>query len=98
MNTKQYYVYILFNKRNGTLYVGVTNDLVKRVWQHKNKVAEGFTKRYGVDKLGYYEVFEDINSAITREKQLKGGNRKAKIELIELNNIDWNDLYYDILD
>ena len=98
MNAKQYYVYILFNKRNGTLYVGVTNDLVKRVWQHKNKVVEGFTKQYGVDKLGHYEVFENINSAITREKQLKGGNRKAKIELIELNNPNWNDLYYDILD
>jgi len=98
MNTEQYYVYILFNKRNGTLYVGVTNDLVKRIWQHKNKVVEGFTKQYGVDKLGHYEVFENINSAITREKQLKGGNRKAKIELIELNNPNWNDLYYDILD
>ena len=98
MNTKQYYVYILFNKRNGTLYVGVTNDLVKRILQHKNKVVEGFTKRYGVDKLGYYEVCNDINSAIAREKQLKSGNRKAKLELIELNNPDWNDLYYDILD
>ncbi len=98
MNTKQYYVYILFNKQNGTLYVGVTNDLVKRVWQHKNKVAEGFTKQYNIDKLGYYEVFEDINSAIAREKQLKGGSRKTKIELIELNNPDWNDLYYDIAD
>lgn len=98
MNTKQYYVYILFNKQNGTLYVGVTNNLLKRVWQHKNKVTEGFTKQYSVDKLGYYEVFEDINSAIAREKQLKGGNRKTKIELIELNNADWNDLYYDILD
>ena len=98
MNNKQYYVYILFNKRNGTLYVGVTNDLVKRVWQHKNKVVEGFTKQYSIDKLGYYEVCNDINSAIAREKQLKGGNRKAKLELIELNNPNWNDLYYDIVD
>ena len=98
MNTKQYYVYILFNKRNGTLYVGVTKDLVKRVWQHKNKVVEGFTKQYNIDKLGYYEVYNDINSAIEREKQLKGGNRKAKLELIELNNPDWNDLYYEIVD
>ena len=98
MITKQYYVYILFNKQNGTLYVGVTNDLAKRVWQHKNKVIEGFTKQYAVDKLGYYEVCNDINTAIEREKQLKGGNRKAKLELIETNNPDWNDLYYDILD
>ena len=98
MKNKQYYVYILFNKQNGTLYVGVTNDLVKRVWQHKNKVVDGFTKQYGTDKLGYYEACNDINSAIAREKQLKGGNRKAKLELIELNNPDWNDLYYDIVD
>ena len=98
MNSKQYYVYILFNKRNGTLYVGVTNNLVKRVWQHKNKVVEGFTKQYGVDRLGYYEVCNDIKSAIAREKQLKGGNRNAKLKLIELNNPNWNDLYYDIVD
>ena len=98
MNNKQYYVYILFNKKNGTLYVGVTNNLTKRVWQHKNKVIEGFTKKYGVDKLGYYEVCDNINSAIAREKQLKGGSRKNKLELIELNNSDWHDLYYDILD
>ena len=97
MNTKQYYVYILFNKRNSTLYVGVTNDLVKRVWQHKNKVVEGYTKQYNIDKLVYYEVCNDINSAIAREKQLKGGNRNAKLELIELNNPNWNDLYYDIV-
>jgi len=67
MNTKRYYVYILFSKKNGTLYLGVTNDLVKRVWQHKNKVVEGFTKQYGVDKLGYYEVCNDINTAIAKE-------------------------------
>ena len=98
MDSKQYYVYILFNKKNGTLYVGVTNDLVNRVWQHKSKVVEGFTKQYGIDKLGYYEVCNDINSAIAREKQLKGGNRKTKMELIEINNPNWNDLYYDIVD
>ena len=67
------------------------------MWQHKNKVVEGFTKRYSIDKLGYYEVCEDINSAIAREKQLKGGNRKTKLELVELNNPDWQDLYYDIV-
>ena len=98
MNYKQYYVYILFNKKNGTLYVGVTNNLVKRIWQHKNKVTEGFTQKYCIDKLGYYEVCDNINSAIAREKQLKGGSRKAKLELIELNNPDWQDLYYEILD
>ena len=98
MSNKQYYVYILFSKQNGTLYVGVTNNLVKRVWQHKNNIVEGFTKRYSVDKLGYYEVFNDINSAIAREKQLKGGNRKAKLELIEINNPNWQDLYYEITD
>ena len=97
MKNKQYYVYILFNKQNGTLYVGVTNDLVKRVWQHKNKVVDGFTKQYGIDKLGYYEVCNDINSAIAREKQLKGGSRKAKLDLIEINNPNWNDLYYEII-
>ena len=98
MNNKHYYVYILFNKRNGTLYIGITNNLVKRVWQHKNKLADSFTKKYGVDKLGYYEVCDDINNAIAREKQLKGGNRKNKLELIELNNPNWHDLYDDILD
>ena len=98
VNNRQYYVYILFNKKNGTLYVGVTNDLVKRVWEHKNKAVEGFTQKYGVDKLGYYEVYANINSAITREKQLKSGNRKTKLELIELNNPDWQDLYFSILD
>ena len=96
--TEQYYVYILFSKKNGTLYVGVTNDLIKRIWQHKNKVADGFTKRYNVNNLGYYEIFGDINLAIAREKQLKGGNRKTKLELIELNNPDWQDLYYSIID
>lgn len=95
--SNQYYVYILFSKKNGTLYVGVTSDLVKRVWQHKNKLVKGFTQKYSVDKLGYYEVSNDINSAIAREKQLKGGSRKAKLDLIEINNPNWNDLYYEII-
>lgn len=95
--SKQYYVYILFSKKNGTLYIGVTSDLVKRVWQHKNKLVKGFTQKYNVDKLGYYEVSNDINSAIAREKQLKGGSRKAKLDLIEINNPNWNDLYYEII-
>ena len=93
----KYYVYILFSKRNGTLYVGVTSDLVKRVWEHKNKVVEGFTKKYSVDKLGYYEIFDDINEAIAREKQLKAGSRQKKTDLIETNNPEWIDLYNEII-
>ena len=94
---KQYFVYILFSERNGTLYVGVTSNLVKRIWEHKNHVVESFTSKYNVDKLGYYEIFNDINEAIKREKQLKAGNRKKKLELIETNNPEWQDLYFDIL-
>ncbi len=92
----QYYVYILFNKKNGTLYVGFTSDIVKRIWQHKNKVFDGFTKKYNVDKLGYHEIFRDVNYAIAREKQLKAGSRKKKIELIEINNPEWLGLYEDM--
>ena len=91
------YTYILFNKRNGTLYVGVTSDLVERIYQHKNKMADGFTKKYNVDKLGYYEIFEDIENAIEREKKLKNSPRKKKLELIETNNPEWHDLYYEII-
>ena len=94
---KQSYVYILFNKRNGTLYTGVTSDLVKRVWQHKMKLTGGFTAKYSVDKLGYYEIFDDMYQAINREKQIKGGNRKSKINLIQNFNPQWIDLYESIL-
>ena len=94
---KYSYVYILFSKRNGTLYIGVTSDLAKRVYQHKNKLADGFTKKYNVDKLGYYEVFEDITKAIEREKKLKNSPRRKKLDLIEINNPEWNDLYYEII-
>ena len=80
------YTYILFNKRNGTLYIGVTSNLVKRVYEHKNKLVDGFTKKYNIDKLGYYEIFDDIEEAIIREKKLKGASRKKKLELIEMNN------------
>ena len=93
---KQYFVYILFSERNGTLYVGVTNDLKRRIYDHKNKIFKGFTEKYGVDKLGYFEVFESIESAILREKQLKGGNRKQKLALIESINPNWIDLYDEI--
>ena len=96
MDEKKSYIYILFNKRNGTLYTGVTSNLVKRVYEHKNKVYEGFTSKYGVDKLGYYEVFNDIKDAITREKQIKAGSRKKKIQLIESINPTWIDLYEKI--
>ncbi|MBQ4078268.1 GIY-YIG nuclease family protein [bacterium] len=94
---KQSFVYILFNKSDGVLYTGVTSDLVKRVFEHKSKVIKGFTQKYNVDKLGYYEVFEDIEQAILREKQIKAGSRKKKIELIESINPEWRDLYEDIL-
>ena len=93
----QYYVYILFSKRNGTLYVGVTSDLAKRVWEHKNHIVQGFTDKYNVDKLGYYEVCNDINEAIKREKQIKSKKRSYKIDLIEINNPEWVDLYNEIL-
>ncbi len=91
------YVYILFCKQNGTLYIGVTSDLIKRIYEHKNKLAKGFTSRYGVDKLGYYEVFESITDAIEREKQIKDYSRKKKLALIEKGNPEWRDLYNDLL-
>jgi len=94
---KQGYTYILFNQRNGTLYVGVTSNLVRRVYEHKNKMADGFTKKHNVDKLGYYEIYDDIVSAIEREKQIKGGSRKNKIGLIESLNPEWTDLYEAII-
>jgi putative endonuclease len=93
---KKGYVYIMFNKRNGTLYTGVTSDLIRRIGEHKTKAVEGFTAKYGIDKLGYYEVFGDIVSAIEREKQIKGGSRKKKLVLIEKMNPEWKDLYDEI--
>ena len=91
------YVYILFNKRNGTLYTGVTSDLVKRIYEHKSKAVDGFTKKYNVDQLGYYEVFEGIEEAIKREKIIKGGSRAKKLKLIEGFNPEWKDLYNSIV-
>ena len=90
---KQPTVYILASKRNGTLYIGVTGDLVKRVWQHKNDTVEGFTKKYGVHTLVYYEMHATMTEAIRREKQLKKWNRAWKIELIEKENPKWLDLW-----
>ena len=86
------YIYILFNKRNGTLYTGVTSDLKKRIYEHKNKTYDGFTAKYDVHKLGYYEEYNDIKQAIEREKQIKAGSRKKKIMLIESINSEWKDL------
>jgi putative endonuclease len=94
---KQPAVYILANKRNGTLYVGVTGDLQQRAWTHKNDLVEGFTKRYGVHSLVYYELHHEMISAITREKQIKKWNRTWKLELIEQQNPDWKDLWDDII-
>jgi putative endonuclease len=93
---KQYYVYILASDRNGTLYIGVTSHLVKRTYDHKSDFIEGFTKKHQVHQLVYYEITNDINSAITREKQLKSWNRKWKIDLIEKTNPQWEDLYPSI--
>ena len=87
----------MFNKRNGTLYTGVTSNLIKRVWEHKNEVTKCFTSKYKIDKLGYYEMFSRIEDAIIREKQIKGGSRKNKLKLIETLNPNWEDLYYTII-
>jgi len=89
---KQYAVYFMTNKNNTVLYIGVTSELVKRVYQHKTKAYKGFTAKYNCDKLVYFEVYTDINEAISREKQLKNGNRKRKNELVDKENPDWNDL------
>ncbi len=94
---KYSYVYILSDVNNKILYTGVTSDLLKRVWEHKNHVVEGFTQRYNVTKLVYYEEGEDIYSAISREKQIKGKLRKKKIALIEIVNPKWRDLYLDLI-
>ena len=85
------------NTENGTLYTGVTNDLVRRVYEHKNKLIDGFTKKYDLTKLVYYEIYDDIETAIIREKQLKGGSRKRKLDLINKFNKQWEDLYEKII-
>ena len=92
MSEKQPTVYILASRRNGTLYTGVTSNLATRVWQHKNDVVEGFTKKYGVHTLVYYEVHEEMRSALTREKQIKKWKRSWKLALIEKQNPTWRDL------
>ena len=94
---KQMYVYILTNKRNDVFYVGVTSNLSRRIWEHKNKVFKGFTAKYNIDKLVYFEIFEDELTAIEREKKLKNCYRKTKIKMINSFNPQWRDLYEDIL-
>ncbi|WP_394727136.1 GIY-YIG nuclease family protein [Altererythrobacter sp. GH1-8] len=91
--TKQPYVYIMANKRNGALYTGVTSDLPQRTWQHREGAADGFTKRYGCKSLVWFERHETMESAILREKQIKAGSRKAKLRLIEGINPEWRDLF-----
>ena len=93
---RQYYVYILASKLGGTLYIGVTNDLVRRVYEHREKFVDGFTKRYDVARLVYFESHSDVEAAITREKQMKKWNRVWKILLIEESNPNWDDLYTGI--
>ena len=94
---KQPAIYIMANKRNGTLYTGVTSDLVKRVYEHREGITDGFTKKYGCKMLVYYEVYSDMMSAITREKQIQSGSRIKKIKLIEGMNPEWKDLYQTII-
>ena len=94
---KSYYVYILASRRNGTLYIGITSDLARRIWQHKKKLVKGFTEKYDVDKLVYFEEYNDVGIAIQREKRLKEWKRKWKLTLIEKDNPDWKDLYCDIV-
>lgn len=96
MLEKTYYVYILAKERNSTFYVGFTSDLRKRIWEHKNEVADGFTKKHAIKTLVYYETFADPENAIKREKRLKKWNRSWKMAVIERMNPDWKDLYEDI--
>ncbi|MBP7796918.1 MAG: GIY-YIG nuclease family protein [Elusimicrobiales bacterium] len=93
---KKGYVYIMTNKNNNVLYTGVTSDLKRRVFQHKNKTVEGFSKKYNITKLVYFECADNIKSAIEREKQIKAGSRRKKIQLIENINPEWRDLYEDL--
>ena len=94
---KQGYIYIITNYNNTTLYTGVTSNLIKRIWEYKNEVVEGFSKRYKLHKLVYYEIMDNIETAISREKYIKGKSRQFKIRLIENMNKDWNDLYDGII-
>jgi putative endonuclease len=92
-----FYIYFITNEYNFTIYIGVTNNLIRRIYEHKNKLVDGFSKKYNLNKLVYYEIFENAEEAIKREKQLKGGSRKQKEELIKNKNPKWQDLYENIL-
>ncbi len=93
---KQYYIYIMTSKGNRVLYTGVTNNLIRRAYEHREKLVKGFTKRYNVNKLVYYESCKDVKSTILREKQIKGGSRAKKIELVNKMNPDWRDLFHSL--
>ena len=97
MVNKQYYVYVMASKRDGMLYIGVTSNLIKRVYEHKNDLVDGFTNKYHIHNLVYFEVAEDIRTAISREKQLKKWNRAWKEALIDKSNPEWRDLYCDLI-
>ena len=94
--SRQYYLYIMTNKHNTVLYTGVTNNLKKRIYEHKAKLVDGFTKKYNINKLIYYEIYDDAHNAISREKQIKSGSRQKKINLINNMNSSWNDLYHEL--
>ena len=96
MRPRQYYVYILTNRRDGVMYTGMTNDLKRRVFEHKRQEGGGFAKRYNIDRLVYFEVFSDPQSAIVREKQIKAGPRWRKVELVQGVNPQWQDLYNEL--
>lgn len=96
MSEKQFYIYILTNERHTVLYTGVTNNLARRVYEHKEKFVKGFTEKYNADVLVYYEVAENAVAAISREKQIKAGSRRKKLDLIQVMNPTWKDLYDDI--
>lgn len=96
MRKRNYCIYIVTNKNNTVLYTGVTGNLSKRIYEHKEKITEGFTKKYNVNKLVYYEVFDEVRNAISREKQIKAGSRTKKIKLVENMNPQWKDLYNEL--
>ena len=97
MKEHHYYVYIMTNKNNTVLYTGVTNNLERRIYEHKNKMTDGFTKKYNIEKLVYFDITSDVEAAITWEKQIKAGSRKNKIALIESMNKEWKDLSTDFI-
>ena len=97
MKSKQYYVYLMMNPADTVIYTGVTNNLIRRVFEHKSKLVDGFSRKYNLTKLVYFECFFDPESAINREKQIKAGSRKKKIDMIIKDNPEFNDLYQDIL-